>query len=101
MGMGTEKKLEDMTFITYEDFDLYINKLDDAELLQMCREIYDWKYVSGVIVENSRLKKLRERISAVDASYLADVVVREAAVRFHDVVVLLLSEEPNEFLKFK
>lgn len=43
MGRRTEKKLEDMTFITYEDFDLYINKLDDAELLQMCREIYDWK----------------------------------------------------------
>ena len=99
--MEIEKNKEEPRFDTLEDIDAYICRLEDAEILELCKDIYDWKYVSGVIVENSRLKKLRERISAVDASYLADVVVREAAVRFHDVVVLLLSEEPNEFLKFK
>ena len=101
MGMGTENKLEDMTFITYEDLDLYINKLDDAELLQMCREIYDWKYVSGVVVNDGRLAKFREKIGDVATAHLADKVVKETAVRFHDIIVMLLSEEPSEFLKFR
>ena len=99
--MEIEKNKEELRFDTFEDIDAYICRLEDTEILELCKDIYDWKYVSGVIVENSRHKKIRERISAVDASYLADVVVREAAVRFHDVVVLLLSEEPKEFLKFK
>lgn len=99
--METEKKIEEMTFITYEDFGLYINKLDDAELLQMCREIYDWKYVSGVVAKDGRLAKFRERIGDVATAHLADKIVKEATVRFHDIVVMLLSEEPSEFLRFR
>ena len=98
--METEKKIEEMTFITYEDFGLYINKLDDAEL-QMCREIYDWKYVSGVVAKDGRLAKFRERIGDVATAHLADKIVKEATVRFHDIVVMLLSEEPSEFLRFR
>ena len=99
--METKKKTEELRFDTFEDIDAYIAGLEDAELMGLCKDIYDWKYVSGIIAENSMLRKLREKISDVNASYMADVVVREAAVRFHNVVVLLLSEEPKEFLKFK
>ena len=54
--MEIEKNKEELRFDTLEDIDAYICRLEDAEILELCKDIYDWKYVSGVIVENSRLK---------------------------------------------
>ena len=99
--MEIEKNKEELRFDTLEDIDAYICRLEDAEILELCKDIYDWKYVSGVVVNDGRLAKFREKIGDVATAHLADKVVKETAVRFHDIIVMLLSEEPSEFLKFR
>ena len=85
--------------MTYKEVDSYIEHMDENELVTLCNDIYDWMYISGVLEPESVLVQLSVKLKFEDRRYLADQIIRESAKRFNKTVLLLLRNQPHDFLR--
>ena len=76
-----------------------VKALSDYALKEMLEEIYDFKYVSGVLKEGSVLRQFakdnRRTVNDVEP-YILD----EGAERYKKTVTLLMDTRSYKFLKF-
>lgn len=85
--------------MTYEEMKTYIEHIDNSGLIDLCNEIYDWKYISGELEQDSALKNLAKDIQCKNVKDVEEVVVEVAAKKLNKVVLLLMQNKPHEFLK--
>ena len=71
--------------------------LSNATLLNMCDEIFYWKYVYGILPAGSPLKSYAT-VSGTSTSTAERLILDEASRRFRKLIVLLMSERPSAFL---
>lgn len=82
--------------MTIQDF---LDKTDDSELIEMCKECDIWKGTGEL--PDGKLKEFYGYVSAMcyDKRQLEDYVLAEALNRFKDIVPILLKKYPERFLK--
>lgn len=85
--------------MTYKEVDSYIEHMDENELVALCNDIYDWMYISGVLKPESVLVQLSVKLKFEDRRCLANYIIRESAKRFNKTVLLLLQNQPHDFLR--
>lgn len=85
--------------MTLEELDAYVEKLDDGELIDLCNDVYECMYVTGVFKEDGAVRKFVERIGGGSSRYIGDEVIEVAAKRFSKVILLLFQNAPHKFLK--
>ena len=92
------KKTE--TNVKKDPTETYVEKMSDQEIVTICNEIYNWKYVTGCLDKNSLLRNKAKNLEHVSSSMLSRYVLDEAANRFGNLVVLLMANKPYKFLQF-
>lgn len=85
--------------MNYGEVDNYIKNMDEAGLVTLCNEIYDWMYVTGILEPNCSLLQLSENIQCSDTRYIADKVINVASKRLNKVMLLLTKNASHEYLK--
>lgn len=75
-----------------------ITDLSDSDVIKMCGEILEWHHKTGILLENSTLRKFASEahLTTRDAE---EEIIDEAYIRFKDVVVLLMMERPYKYLR--
>lgn len=75
-----------------------VTNISDSDVIKMCGEILEWHHKTGILPENSTLKKFASEahLTTRDAE---EEIIDEAHARFKDVVVLLMMEKPYNYLK--
>lgn len=81
-----------------KDITAAIEKMDDGTLAQICKEIYDWRYVSGSLCENSKLLDMVRELPYNDIKFMEKEVLRVAHERFAEIVLLLFQDMPGKYL---
>ena len=76
----------------------FASYLSNDELIKVCSEVLEWKHRSGRLPEESILKKLANE-AHMEIRDAEEEIISEAHVRFNDVVLLLLSENPYRYLR--
>lgn len=74
-----------------------IQSLSNDNLIQICKEIYDWRYVNGVLVDGV-LSNFAKSVSKTPRD-LEKMLINEANVRFNKIATLLICDEPTLYLK--
>lgn len=76
-----------------------IHSLMDSELIEMCREIYDWKYTSGVL----RVGVLSRFATSENKAPrdLEPIILNEANARYNTIVKLLFCDNPTSYLQVR
>ena len=95
-----EKSKKTEVSVKRDSTEIYVEKMSDQEIITMCDEIYNWKYVAGCLGQNSLLRDKAKNLAHVSASVLSHYVLDEAANRFGNLVVLLMANKPYKFLQF-
>ena len=72
--------------------------ISDADVAKMCSEILEWHHKTGILPENSTLRKFASEahLTTRDAE---EEIIDEAHARFKDVVLLLMMEKPYRYLR--
>lgn len=83
--------------------------LSDSDLIKICSEVLEWKHKSGRLPENSVLQKvvaenymeIQNYMNICDGEddIIREDIINEANMRFKDVVLLLMSEDPYKYLR--
>lgn len=76
----------------------FVSSLSNDELIKVCSEVLRWKHTTGCLPENSILRKLANE-AHMEIRNAEEEIISEAHVRFNDVVLLLLSENPYRYLR--
>lgn len=76
----------------------FVSSLSNDELIKVCSEVLRWKHTTGCLPEGSILKKLADE-AHMEIRDAEEEIISEAHVRFNDVVLLLLSENPYRYLR--
>ena len=79
------------------DVEKKIQNLSNSDLLQICKEIYDWRYINGILC-NGALSHFAKTIN-VNPRDLEAKLIKEANHRFNKVVSLLICDEPMAYFK--
>ena len=79
----------------------YVEKMSDQEIITMCNEIHNWKYVTGCLDKNSLLRNKASNLEHISAYTLSQYVLDEAVDRFSNLVLLLMADKPYKFLQFR
>ena len=77
----------------------YFNDIDDKELIDLCNNIYNWRYVDGKIKENCIVQKMCEKFGWTSLREIEEFAVSEAHRRYGNITLLLLKDHPNYYLK--
>ena len=75
-----------------------VTDLSDSDVIKMCGEILEWHHKTGILPENSTLRKFASEahLTTRDAE---EEIIDEAHARFKDVVTLLMMEKPYRYLR--
>ena len=76
----------------------YLHQMEDQELINICKEIYEWRYITGKLKSESPLKFIMEKFAFYDSRYLESLVMEEAEKRYHKLAVLLIRDNPINYL---
>ena len=76
-----------------------LSNLNNDIFKKMLEEIYDYKYVTGVLEENSLVRKFAKE-NDTKVFVLEPYILSEAVKRYKKVVTLLIDTKSYEFLKF-
>lgn len=76
-----------------------LSNLSNDVFKKMLEEIYDYKYVTGFLEENSLVRKFAKE-NDTKVFVLEPYILSEAAKRYKKVVTLLMDTKSYEFLKF-
>ena len=87
------------TNVKKDPAEIYVEKMSDQEIVTMCNEIYNWKYVTGCLDENSMLRNKSKNLEHTSAYMLSQDIIDEAAKRFGTIVLLLISDRGYKFLR--
>lgn len=85
--------------MTFEELNAHVEKLDDGELIDLCNDVYECMYITGVFKEDGAVRKFAERIGCTTTRYIGDKAIEVATKRFSKVVLLLFQDVPYKFLK--
>ena len=85
--------------MTYGEVESYIKHMNPNELVNLCNDIYKFKYVTEKLKPDCSLNILAENLQCWDVRYIEDVVIRVAAQKFNDVVLLLMKSMTHQFIK--
>ena len=85
--------------MTREEVKNYIEHMDENGLAKLCKDIYEWKYVTGKLRAGCTLNQLAENLQYWEIRDIEEIVIEVATKRFNDVVLLLFKSNPNDYLK--
>lgn len=85
--------------MNYHEVENYIEHMSADGLLNLCNDIYDWKYVTGKLNPDCTLNRLAENLQFWELRDIENIVLRVATKKFHNVVPLLMLSAPHEFIK--
>lgn len=85
--------------MTYGEVENYIKHMNPDGLVNLCNDIYEFKYVTGKLRPDCSLNILAENLQCWDIRYIEDVVIRVAAEKFNNVVLLLMKSMTHQFIK--
>ena len=88
-----------MNFVTYKEMENYIEHMNLDGLVNLCNDIYEWKYITGMLKPDCTLNVLAENIQYWDIRNMEKVIIRVATKKFKKVVSMLMQEVPHEFLR--
>lgn len=77
----------------------YVGRMDANSLLNLCDNITEFRYQSGLLKPDCALKCLASDLQYYDIRDLEDVIVNAAHEKFHDLVGLLVKDAPNKYMK--
>lgn len=76
----------------------HISELPNDDILLMCKEIYNRRYVDGKLPYSSIINAISVELDYPYLTEIEDAVVNEAHKRFGNVVLLLTKDEPNYYI---
>ena len=76
-----------------------LSNLSNDIFKKMLEEIYDYKYITGVLEENSLVRKFAKE-NDTNVFVLEPYILSEGTKRYKKVVTLLMDTKSYEFLKF-
>lgn len=76
-----------------------VKTISDETLKEMVEEIYDFKYVSGVLKEGSVLRQFAKD-NGRTVNDVEPYILNESAERYKKIVTLLIDTRSYKFLKF-
>lgn len=71
--------------------------LSDDKLIEMCDEIFEWKYNLGILPDESPLRQLADETN-MSVRGLEENILNEASHRFKKLILLLMLDRPYNFL---
>ena len=77
----------------------YIGRMDANSLLNLCDNINEFRYQSGLLRPHCALKCFASDLQYYDIRDLEDVIVNAAHEKFYDLVGLLVKDAPNKYMK--
>lgn len=77
----------------------YIDHMDANGLLNLCKDINDWKYKSGKLSPDCTLNHLAENLQYWELRDLEAMILDAAYEKFGDIVSLLIKSDASRFLK--
>lgn len=77
----------------------YIDHMDANGLVNLCKEINDWKYKSGKLSPDYTLNHLAENLQYWELRDLEAMILDAAYEKFGDIVSLLIKSDASRFLK--
>ena len=75
-----------------------IQNLSNDDLIQICKEIYDWRYVNGFLNSDGVLSRFANNVGKTPRD-LEKMLIDEVDVRFNKVATLLICDRPTSYLK--
>ena len=87
------------TNVKKDPAEIYVEKMSDQEIVTMCNEIYNWKYVTGCLDKNSLLRNKANNLEHTSTYTLSQYVLDEAVDRFSNLVLLLIADKPYKFFQ--
>lgn len=85
--------------MTYQEVKNYIEHMDANGLLNLCNDIYEWKYVTGKLSPGCTLNMLAENLQFWELRDIEEIVLCVAVKRFRKIVPLLMLSAPQEFIR--
>lgn len=85
--------------MTRNEVKKYIKNMDMDELIILCKEINEWRYVTGEIKSNSAFSKVGNKLKYFDSRDLENLILDAAHEKFGDIVSLLLKSNPGRYIK--
>lgn len=77
----------------------YINHMDANSLVDLCKDINEWKYKSGKLNPDCTLKHLAENLQYWELRDLEEMILDAAYEKFGEIISLLIKNDVNRFLK--
>lgn len=84
--------------MTYGEIEDKIAYLDTDTILAACKDVYDWRK-DGYLKKDSVLNVLSTSYGYNNLAVLEDIIIENAHARFKWIVPLLLTDNPNRYLK--
>ena len=78
----------------------YFEDISVDELLELCNEFYDYKYISGMLNPVGKVNSICERTGYWDICEMERMVLKMAHREFKFVVPLLFADRPKDYLSF-
>lgn len=85
--------------MTRKEIEKYIKGLDTDELVILCNEINEWRYITGEIKFDSVFSKLGNDLKYSDSRDLENIILNVAHEKFGTVVSLLLKSDVGKYIK--
>lgn len=85
--------------MTYKEMENYIEHMNPDGLVNLCNDIYEWKYITGVLNPDCTLNVLADNLQYWDIRSMEEVIIRVATKKFNKVVVMLMKEAPYKFMR--
>lgn len=77
----------------------YIDHMDANGLVNLCKDINEWRYKSGKLNPDCTLNHLAENLQYWELRDLEEMILDAAYEKFGDIVSLLIKSDACRFLK--
>lgn len=85
--------------MSYKEMENYIEHMNPDGLVNLCNDIYEWKYITGVLKPDCTLNVLADNLQYWDIRSMEKIIIRVATEKFNKVVVMLMQEAPYKFIQ--
>ena len=77
----------------------YIDTLDAKNLVALCDDINVYRYQTGSLEPDCDLNRLAEKLQYWEIKDLEEMILEIAHEKFHNIVSLLLKDNPVSYIK--
>ena len=88
-----------LSYVPQEEIIKYLKKKSFEDIVKACNDIYDYKYITGELKENSILRVFASEMGTTNVRDIEAAVIEYASRKLSKSVLLLFETQPYRFLK--